>query len=185
MLCWCMVFSPVIVTLMTALSGLNQIERARRSGIAGSPPSLIEHGTREPPVATLETLLRATRHTVVAIHTVRSDAAHIAAEIRDLLVADKKLARRPVGDKPAGDANGAFRRFLQLADNLAAEDGAARVGLTLTEPVPEWIRTRSGDPNDPWAPPASDYDIPVDQAQVPHAFLSRGILIEAATLESV
>lgn len=39
--------------------------------------------------------------------------------------------------------------------------------------------------NEPWAPPTSDYDLPVDEAQVPPEFLSRGILIEASTLESL
>ena len=214
--------ATILTRSARASSGLNQIELALLSGIAGSSLSLIEHGKREPTVATLEALLRATRHSVVTIPTVRSDAAHIAAEISDLLlldkkIADKKLVRnkitsdKPAGDKPACDAYGAFRRFLQLADNLAAEHGATRVGLTLTEPaptgslhwdaaiaalceyrlvadalpVPEWISTRPGNPNEPWAPPTSDYDIPADQTQVPPVFLSRGILIEASTLESL
>ena len=199
--------ATILARSARASSGLNQIELALLSGIAGSSLSLIEHGKREPTVATLEALLRATRHSVVTIPTVRSDAAHIAAEISDLLVAGKNVP----GDKPTGDAYGAFRRFLQLADNLAAEHGATRVGLTLTEPaptgslhwdaaiaalceyrlvaaalpVPEWINTRPGNPNEPWAPPTSDYDIPADQTQVPTEFLERGILVEAATLESV
>lgn len=109
----------------------------------------------------------------------------------------------------------AFRCLIQLADNLAAEVGATRVGLTLTEPaptgsaqwdtaiaalceyrlnagllpVPEWISARTGkgtsSPDAPWEPRTDDYDIPVDLAQVPPEFLSRGILIEAETLESV
>lgn len=178
-------------------SGLSQSELAQRSGIAGSSLSLIEHGKREPTVATLESLLRATRHTVVTIPTVRSDAAHIASDI-SIALAD------------AGEAS-AFRRFLQLADNLTAESGATRVGLTLTEPsptgseqwdtaiaalceyrlnanslpIPDWVGTRTGNPNARWAPRTSDYDIPADPAQVPLEFLSRGILIEAATLESI
>lgn len=141
-------------------------------------------------------IFRAIRHRTVTTPTGRSDAAHIAAEI-SLLLKD--------------DTFGAFRRFIQLADNLAAEHGASRVGLALTEPaptgsahwdaaiaalceyrlvadalpVPQWINTRPGDPNDPWSPRTSDYDIPVDQTQVPNEFLARGILIEAATLESV
>ncbi|MCU1419883.1 MAG: family transcriptional regulator [Mycetocola sp.] len=109
-----------------------------------------------------------------------------------------------------GDELAAFRRFLQLADNLAAEHGASRVALTLTEPstgseqwdatiaalceyrliaeglpVPDWVHTWTGNPSTLWAPRTSDYDIPVDVSQVPQVFLSRGILIEAATLESV
>ena len=176
-----------------ASSGLNQIELTLRFGIAGSSLSLIEHGKREPPVATLAPLLRATRHSVVTIPTVRSDTAHIAAEMSDLLVADEKLA----SDKPVGDAFGAFRRFLQRVDILAAEHGATRVGLTepaptgslhwdtaiaaLCEyrlaadglPVLEWIGTRTGSPNDPRTPPTSDNDIPGGLAQVPPEFLAR------------
>jgi hypothetical protein len=51
--------------------------------------------------------------------------------------------------------------------------------------VPDWVGTRIGTAAPGWAPHTSDYDIPVDLAQVPPEFLSRGILIEAATLESV
>lgn len=185
--------ATILARSARASSGLSQIELALLSGIAGSSLSLIESGKREPTVATLEVLLRATRHSVVTIPTVRSDAAHIGAEISALL---------------GVDAYGAFRLFIQLADNLAAEHGATRVNTepaptgslhwdaaiaALCEyrlaadalPVPEWINTRPGNPDESWAPPTSDYEIPVDQAQVPPEFLSRGILIEAATLESV
>jgi len=108
----------------------------------------------------LESLLHGTRHTVVTISTLRSDAARTAFEI-SIALADS--------DDEARDAV-AFRRFLQLADNREAEHGATRVGLTLTEPaptgsqawdaaiaalceyrlvaeslpVPEWIRCRTG-----------------------------------------
>lgn len=180
-----------------AASGLTQIELANRSGIAGSSLSLIEHGKRQPTVATLDTLLRAARHTVVAIPTVRSDAARIASEIAIALVESDGLS--------------VYRQFLQLADNLAAESGATRVGLTLTEPaptgseqwdaaiaalceyrlkaghlpVPNWIAKRIGSPTKPWAPRTSGYNIPADPTKVPEEFLRRGILIEAQTLESV
>ena len=187
----------VLARSARAASGLSQSELAIRSGIAGSSLSLIEHGKREPTVATLDTLLRATRHTAVTIPTVRSDAARIASEISSAITdSDDALA---------------FRRFLQLADNLAAETGATRVGLTLTEPaptgseqwdaaiaglcelrlnadnlpVPDWVPTRVGRPDTPWTPRTSEYDIPVDPTQVPAAFLRRGVLIEAATLESI
>ena len=180
-----------------AASGLTQIELAKRSGIAGSSLSLIEHGKREPTVMTLDTLLRATRHTVVIIPTVRSDAARISSEIATAVT---NL-----------DNEAAYRRFLQLADNLAAESGATRVGLTLTEPapttseewdaaiaalceyrlnserlpVPKWITVREGLLGKQWAPQISDYKIPADLTKVPKEFLLRGILIEAETLESV
>ncbi|TFC19496.1 helix-turn-helix domain-containing protein [Cryobacterium glucosi] len=180
-----------------AASGLSQSELAVRSGIAGSSLSLIENGKREPTVATLEALLLATLHTVVTLPTVRSDAARIASEISAALAAS---------DEPL-----AFRRFLQLADNLAAERGATRVGLTLTEPlptgsehwdiaiaalceyrlnadalpIPDWILGMEGNPDNPWSPRTSDYEIPADVDRVPREFRDRGILIEAATLESV
>lgn len=71
--------ATILARSARAASGLSQSELALRSGIAGSSLSLIEHGKREPTVATLESLLRATRHTVITIPTVRADAAHIAA----------------------------------------------------------------------------------------------------------
>lgn len=177
-------------------SGLTQIELASRSGVAGSSLSLIEHGKREPTVATLDAILKGTRHSVVTIPTVRSDAARIASEIANAL-ANSDEAR-------------AYRRYLQLADNLAAEVGATKVGLTLTEPAPtgseqwdlaiaalcdyrlrahrlpqpNWISARRGSPTMGWAPRTSDYTIPVDIRKVPREFLSRGILIEAETLKS-
>lgn len=187
----------VLARSARAASGLTQSELAIRSGIAGSSLSLIEHGKREPTVATLDALLRATRHIVVTVPTVRSDAAHIASEIGAAIT--------------NSDDASAFRSFLQLADNLTAEHGATRVGLTLTEPaptgsnhwdaaiaalcefrlnadalpVPDWITMRAGRPDSPWAPRTSDYDIPADPTRVPSAFLRRGILIEAETLESI
>lgn len=190
--------ATILARSARAASGLKQSELAERSGIAGSSLSLIEHGKREPTVATLESLLRATRHSVVTIPTVRSDAARIASEISDALGGG------------GGEAS-AFRRFIQLADNLAAEYGATRVGLTLTEPaptgspewdaaiaalceyrlnadalpVPVWITARGGNPNASWSPRPSAYDIPSDLTKVPSEFLRRGIQIESATLESV
>lgn len=187
----------VLARSARAASGLSQSDLSSRSGVAGSSLSLIEHGKREPLVTTLDALLRATRHSIVTVPTVRSDAAHIASEISDAT--------------EASDDAVAFRRFLQLADNLAAERGATRVGLTLTEPaptgsghwdaaiaalceyrltsddlpVPDWVAARTGNPEDSWAPRSSVYDIPADPARVPAAFLRRGILIESATLESV
>ena len=142
------------------------------------------------------------RELVVTIPTVRSDAARIAAGISADLASENSAT---------ANESAAFLRYLQLTDNLAAERGATRVGLTLAAPaptgsvqwdtaiaalceyrlnadslpVPDWVGARSGNPGEPWAPRTSDYDIPVDVSQVPPEFLSRGILIEAADLESV
>lgn len=186
----------ILVHSGRAARGLTQTELATRSGVAGSSLSLIEHGKREPTFATFEAILRATRHTVVTIPTIRSDAARIASEIANALA--------------SSDDAKAYRRFLQLADNLAAEVGATRVGLTLTEPaptgsegwdlaiaalcdyrlkaqrlpIPKWISARRGNPALRWAPHTSDYKIPVDVRKIPREFLRRGILIEAETLKS-
>jgi transcriptional regulator with XRE-family HTH domain len=199
--------ATILARCARAASGLSQSELALRSGIAGSSLSLIEHGKREPTVATLESLLLATRHTVVTIPTVRSDAARIASEIGAALGGSNTAVDNSTA---VTNTARAFRRFIQLADNLAAEAGATRVGLTLTEPaptgstqwdtaiaalceyrlnadalpVPEWISARTGNLSTPWTPKTTVYDIPADRAQVPSEFLSRGILIEAATLES-
>lgn len=188
--------ADILARAARAASGLTQVELASRSGIAGSSLSLIEHGKREPTVATLDTLLRATRHTVVIIPTVRSDAACIAANIAEAVA--------------TSDDAWAYRCFIQLADNLAAEFGATRVGLTLTEPtttgskqwdaaiaalcefrlnterliVPTWITLRGDTLDSHWAPHTSDYKIPVNVKNVPKEFLHRGVLIEAQTLES-
>ncbi|GGE98774.1 hypothetical protein [Mycetocola zhadangensis] len=87
---------------------------------------------------------------------------------------------------------------MQLADNLEAERGATRVGLTLAQPastgsaewdtaiaalceyrlnadalpVPDWINGRPGNSSAPWSPPSSDYDIPIDIGRVPAEFLA-------------
>jgi transcriptional regulator with XRE-family HTH domain len=199
--------ATILASAARAACGLSQSELAARSDIAGSSLSLIEHGKRDPRFATLEALLRATRHSVVTIPTVRSDAARIAADIRSDLAGGEDISREDLAKRDAS----VFRRFLQLADNLLAERGATRVGLTLTEPastgsvhwdaaiaalceyrlsadalpVPDWVRDRRPSWSAPWTPRTSDYDIPVDEAAVPAEFLSRGVLIEAATLESV
>jgi transcriptional regulator with XRE-family HTH domain len=200
------VSASILVRAARAASGLNQSAFALRSGTAGSSISLIEHGKRDPTAATLESLLLAARRTVVTIPTVRADAAHIADQIATVLA--NAVPARTTSEVITTAR--AFRRFIQLADNLAAERGATRVGLTLTEPattgsehwdvaiaaiceyrlnagslpVPEWISARVGNPSAPWRPKTTVYNIPADLAQVPAEFLSRGILIEAATLES-
>ena len=179
-----------------ASRGMTQVDLSRRSGVAGSSLSLIESGAREPTFATLETILSAARQSVVTIPTVRADAAHIAAEIKDAIVED--------------DGALAFQLFIQLADNLAAEKGATKVGLTLTQPestgykqwdaaiaaiceyrlrskrlpVPEWIRAEKGKSFEEWTPRTGDYYIKPDPKNVPREFLKRGILIEHQTLES-
>ncbi|WP_104196241.1 helix-turn-helix domain-containing protein [Cryobacterium sp. M15] len=217
--------ATILARAARAASGLSQSELSRRSGIAGSSLSLIENGKRDPTVSTLEALLGKTQHILVTIPTVRADAARIADQISAALadastsdaalantaLADTTLANTAFGSVGVANTAHAFRRFIQLADNLAAEAGATRVGLTLTEPaptgsahwdaaiaalceyrlnadalpVPEWITAQVGNPDEPWQPRTTRYNILADPAEVPPEFLRRGILIEAATLVSI
>ncbi|TFD07524.1 helix-turn-helix domain-containing protein [Cryobacterium sp. TMT1-66-1] len=217
--------ATILARAARAASGLSQSELSRRSGIAGSSLSLIENGKRDPTVSTLEALLNNTQHILVTIPTLRADAARIADQISAALadastsdaapvntaLANTSLANTAFGSVEVANTAHAFRRFIQLADNLAAEAGATRVGLTLTEPaptgsahwdaaiaalceyrlnadalpVPEWITAQVGNPDEPWQPKTTRYNILADQAEVPPEFLRRGILIEAATLVSI
>ena len=225
--------ATILARSARAASGLSQTELALRSGVAGSSLSLIEHGKREPTVATLEALVHSTGRTLVTIPTLRADAASIAAQISAVLQSGSIVPSTTLAGRPLVNSHEdwAFRCFIQLADNLAGEIGATRVGLSLTEPapvrggpesvlksalrnaqadtqagspwntaiaalceyrlnadalpVPEWIRAITGNPDANWEPWTSDFESPIDREQVPVEFLRRGILIEAATLESI
>jgi len=157
-----------------------------------------------------------TQNAAVANTSLRADAATIAEQIRRVLseaVAlpdSATLEKSAYGSAEAVATSRAFRRLIQLADNLAAEHGAARVRLTITEAVStgsahwdaaiaalceyrldaenlavaEWIITRPGTPERPWTPKTSAYNIPADTSDVPNEFLKRGVLVKAATLVS-
>lgn len=127
----------------------------------------------------------------------RSDAVTIAAKIAE------SVSTR--------DAARAFRLFIQLADNLAAEHGVIRVALTVSEPastgsdhwdaalaavceyrlnqeslpMPSWVHDTRRTLAAPWLLTVSDdTPVPVDIDVVPAEFRSRGVLFEAASLES-
>ena len=100
-------------------SGLRQRVIADRSGVASSSLSQIEHGRRDPTLGTLETILTATGRRLVVVPTTLSDAADISADIHHALTRDDDALAR--------------RRFIQLSDNLASQDGATTVALTLSE----------------------------------------------------
>jgi transcriptional regulator with XRE-family HTH domain len=178
-------------------AALTQDVVAARSGVAASSLSLIEHGHRNPTVATLETILAATGHRLVTIPTRQSDAADIAVDIKEALASDKP--------------GRALRRFIQLNDNLHAEVGATRVGLTITEPpltghrgwdaaiaalcelhlnrdalpVPAWINSVERTSPSDWTLSGGRYRVPIDRGRVPAEFAQRRVLVDATTLESV
>ena len=177
--------------------GMSQSELSLRSGIAGSSLSQIESGQRVPTLDTVERLLSSIGHRLIAIPTTREDVASAAAAI-----ADSERDGRP---------DDAFRHFIQISDNLAAEHGDVRFALALVEPEPtgvkhwdaalaalvEYRMREEGLPLPAWAESADrrlkrswtinagTYVVPVDREQVPPEFLSRGVLVDAVTLASV
>jgi transcriptional regulator with XRE-family HTH domain len=191
---------------MTARSLVRNVRRARRlsqsslsarSGVAGSSLSQIESGKRVPTLDTVERLLASVGHGLIAVPTVRADAATIAG-----LIADAVQAERP---------DEALRHFVQLNDNLAAEHGEIRFALAIAEPaptgvkhwdaaiaalaahrlreeglpIPSWTGSPGRKLGRAWTLTAGRYTIPVARDRVPEEFLARGVLVDQATLESV
>jgi transcriptional regulator with XRE-family HTH domain len=178
-------------------SGLSQRELSSISGVAQSTVSEVESGRRVPSSTTIDRLLQSTGHQLIAIPTRRSDAA-AAAEGIARSVADRR------GDH-------AVRHFIQLADDLAAEHEGVRFALTITEPMPtgaehwdaaiaalvehrlqedglplpSWVQSDGRHLAAEWTFGSGRYDIPVDRARVPEAFLRHGVLLDADTLASV
>jgi transcriptional regulator with XRE-family HTH domain len=178
-------------------AGASQDSVAKISGVAASSLSLIEHGHRNPTVATLEAILAATDHRLVTVPTRRSDAADTAVDIKDALARSKR--------------DRALRRFIQLSDNLTAEVGATRVGLTLTEPpltgdrgwdaaiaalcafhlnrdglpLPSWVDDGERVSPSEWHVSSGTYTVPVDLKSVPREFRERRVIIDGASLRSV
>jgi transcriptional regulator with XRE-family HTH domain len=178
-------------------SGLSQREVSSISGVAQSTVSDVESGRRVPSAITVERLLRATGHQLIAIPTRRADAAAAAEGIARSLT-----ARR--GDH-------AVRHFIQLADDLGAERGGIRFALSITEPVPtgaehwdaaiaalvehrlqeeglplpSWVETEGRRLREEWTFGSGRYSIPVDRTRVPAAFLRHGVLLDPDTLASV
>ena len=101
---------------------LTQQALGRRARLSQSHLSLIERGHQNPSFDAVERALRGAGHRLVAVPSVRDDAAAIAADIRFALL--------------DGRDDRALRRFLQLNDNLHAEHGAVRFALTISEPEP-------------------------------------------------
>jgi transcriptional regulator with XRE-family HTH domain len=176
--------------------GLTQTALAQKSKVHQSNISAIENG-RDLSVATLETLLRATGHGLLAVPTTRGDAAYFGASIRTELKLGNKLR--------------ALRMLIQLNDNLVAEHGIIRGVLGLLEPEPTghkewdaalaglvaWRLGQDGIPLPGWVNNARFFlarpqTLNVDSADpipspadVPREFLLRGVLVWEDTFQSV
>lgn len=171
---------------------------AARSGIAFSNLSAIENGRRDPTTSTVDRLAAAVGVDWVPFPAQgRSPAARASEEIADA--------------EARGQAAQAYRRFLQLADDLASADPVTRVLLSAEEPdespsrwvdaiaallevrlreasapIPSWVTARVGDPDNVWEPQRSarPLTLSADRTQVPPEFLRRGIAIERGELVS-
>jgi transcriptional regulator with XRE-family HTH domain len=176
---------------------LTQATLGRRARLTQSHLSLIEGDRQNPSFDSVERALRGAGHRLVAVPTLRDDAATIAAEIR----ADLGLAR----------PERALRRFIQLNDNLTAEHGAVRFALAITEPettgtkqwdaaiaalvthhleaehlpVPEWATQPSRFLKRAWVFGVGPYTLAPDLHRVPAAFRERRVLIDEDALRSV
>ncbi|MFF7682525.1 helix-turn-helix domain-containing protein [Microbacterium sp. NPDC007973] len=180
-------------------SGASLRDVALRSGVAASNISAIENGHRDPTSVTLSRLASSIGvEWIPAVTQGRAPAARAAEEIT---VAEAH-----------GEHARAYRRFIQLADDLASADPVTRVLLSAEEPdnspsrwldaiaallevrlgevsapVPAWVTARDGQPNAQWEPPRSSrpLSLTADRSHVPPEFLRRGVAIERGELMSV
>ncbi len=179
-------------------SGASLRSIASRAGVGAGNLSAIENGRRDPTTSTVDKLASAIGVEWVPILTEgRSSAVRAAEEI--------------AGWEAQGLPDRAYRRFIQLADDLATADAVTRVLLAVEEPddshprwvdaiaallevrlreasapLPAWVTERRGHPDVVWEPQRSVYPLPVsaDLADVAPEFLRRGIAIERGELAS-
>ena len=175
---------------------LTQQALGRRAHLSQSHLSLIEGGQQNPSFDAVERALRGAGHRLVAVPSVRDDAATIAADIRYAVLADR--------------TDRALRRFIQLNDNLQAEHGAVRFALTISEPeptgskqwdaalaalvahhliaeglpIPEWATRSDRSLKHPWTLGEGPYTITPDPSRVPPEFGKRRVLVDEDTLAS-
>lgn len=175
---------------------LTQHALGRRAHLSQSHLSLIERGHQNPSFDAVERALLGTGHRLVAVPTVRDDAAAIAADIR-YAVLDHRSDR-------------ALRRFIQLNDNLRAEHGAVRFALAISEPeptgsgqwdaaiaalvahhlsaeglpIPEWATSPTRSLKRPWVLGEGPYTLTPDPSRVPAEFRKRQVLVDEDTLAS-
>lgn len=175
---------------------LTQHALGRRARLSQSHLSLIERGHQNPSFDAVERALLGAGHRLVAVPSVRDDAAAIAADIRFALL--------------DGRDDRALRRFIQLNDNLRAEHGAVRFALTISEPeptgsrqwdaaiaalvahhlvaeglpVPEWALSPTRSLKRPWTLGEGPYTLTPDPGRVPPEFARRRVLVDEDTLAS-
>ncbi|WP_402839787.1 helix-turn-helix domain-containing protein [Microbacterium sp. GXS0129] len=180
-------------------SGMSLRALAERSGVASSNLSMIENGRRDPTASTVDKVASAIGiEWIPVLAEGRSPAARAAAEI---IRADDD-----------GHFAQAYRRFLQLNDELASADPVTKVLLSaeapdtsssrwldaiaalvevrlleVSAPVPFWVTEREGRPDVMWEPRRSSQPLPVsaELARVSPSFLDRGIAIEDGELVSI
>ena len=177
--------------------GLSQRTLTARSGAVQPTIAALESGRHDPGVATLERFLAASGARLGVLPTRVRPVADAADAIRRL-VAEHQLDE-------------GFRELIQVADDLAAEDGAVRVALAVTPPqpvgdrrfdaflaavvehrleeedlvLPEWTAEPQRVCEEPWF--VSDLPEYVDRArrESPPAFARRGVFLVPDELASV
>lgn len=175
---------------------MTQQALGRRAHLSQSHLSLIERGHQNPSFDAVERALLSTGHRLVAVPSVRDDAAAIAADIRYAVLDDR--------------SDQALRRFIQLNDNLRAEHGAVRFALTISEPeptgsrqwdaaiaalvahhlsaeglpIPEWATSPARSLKRPWVLGEGPYTLTPDASRVPPEFGKRRVLVDEDTLAS-
>lgn len=176
---------------------LTQGELARRANFDQSRVSRAESGAQSPTFSSVERLLRGAGNRLISVPTVRGDVASAAQAIRTALEQKSEAL--------------AFRHFIQLSDDLAAEHGAIRVALTITEPertgvkrwdaalaalaelrlneesLPkaDWVADPDRTLRRAWSLGAGPYTLTPRREQVPREFLARGVWADRDSLESV
>lgn len=178
-------------------AALTQTELGRRAGTSQSDISFVERGQRSPSVATLERLLGASQHSLLAIPIVGPDASTTGARIESAIGSARTDA--------------ALRALIDYSDALASVYGTDRIALTLARPArtgaavwdaalaavaDHWL-SELGLPQPGWVDEADRYlanltepivypNAPrIDRADIPPAFLRRNVALERGTLESV
>lgn len=176
--------------------GWSQRALAARAGLKQPAIAAVETGAREPTVGTLERLLAPTGYRLTALPVRRPTVAEGADAVREAL--------------RDGRERTAFRRLLQVSDDLRAEHGALRVALSVAPPaptgsprhdafvaalvehylemedlpLPTWTSAPGRILDEPWYV----VDLPVFRADAeatsPPAFVRHGVYINASELDS-